>query len=655
MRAFLRVSLPAGALLFGAFSVLLAAAVFGLARPAAAQTPVPDGPADVPTIEWLNQQARDHGQAGARAAAATEGMDANAAGFCEVSALLPTPGRYASVNAALADQACKDIFLFPETFSETLVITRNVFIQGFSVVAGVLETTLNANGLGASVVVTSPSPASTTPVSVTLKKLNFTGGSGAPGCEAGGIFNSARGRLTLEKVRVLNGFCPSGAGGLNNKGVLNAVFLELYGNRSIAGAGGLRNSNFADLELVDLALNRGGTALTTTLGGGILNEGAMTLNRSSVISNVAASGAGIANTGVLTVASTTIGENKAYRPSATPSDRRGAGIFSSGTTNLLFSTLANNRYTVTPGGGVFEDGAGANLYRAAGVTRVNSAVLYRAPVAGGNPGNCSGTLTDGAGTLDSDGTCGFGPARDIRLNPAPQDMRQLPNIPEYQYTLNPDSPARDIGVTSVCFASAVRETDQTGNLRPSDSDGDTNPRCDAGAQETAWYTAADSSLAYNLLANPDFADGLTRWTAAGTGVSVSHTQGAARATGAGYLTQDILAVPTKRYFVTAWLRLNSQANAPPGSGVTLQMLDGAAVLGSTGLLTSTSLTPGRWTRVSFETQSVSWTNTLVYRIIGGAQMSVDLDQVHASPLPVPAETAPSALTQRIYLPLLTSS
>ena len=80
-----------------------------------------------------------------------------------------------------------------------------------------------------------------------------------------------------------------------------------------------------------------------------------------------------------------------------------------------------------------------------------------------------------------------------------------------------------------------------------------------------------------------------------------------------------------------------------------------AVLGTTGLLTSTSLAPGQWTRVSFETKSLGWSNTLVYRIIGGAQLSVDLDQVHVSPLPVPVEAAPGAPPLRIYLPLLLSS
>jgi hypothetical protein len=77
-------------------------------------------------------------------------------------------------------------------------------------------------------------------------------------------------------------------------------------------------------------------------------------------------------------------------------------------------------------------------------------------------GNCAGTMTDGGHNLDSDGTCGVGPATDPMLAPGLVSN----GGPTHTIALLADSPAINAGDESVCSAPPVNNLDQRGYVRP---------------------------------------------------------------------------------------------------------------------------------------------------------------------------------------------
>ena len=571
---------------------------------------------------------------------APAGAAAAVNGFCEV--LANDPAKFPTVQTAINDTACTDIFIYGGTYTETLLITRTLRLQGDSTVAGVLNTLLNANGLGTSVVITSPSPGATNPVSVTLKKLQILNGAGGAGCEAGGVLNTLHGELTMEKTRVINANCASGAGGVNNKGTLDAVFLEIYDSQSANGAGGLLNTGSAFMGLVTIAGNSAGSAGVASTGGGINNAGLLVMDRASVTSNTATSGAGIANNGVLTVSNTSIAENRGYTVGATA--HAGAGLFNNGgLADLLYVTAANNRYQAALNGAL-QDGPGANLYASSGMLRINSTLVSRAAVAGG-PGNCAGTITNGGNNIDNDGTCTSNPAREPAFATTTLlNLDGLPNVPLWGYALAPDSQARDTGDPASCAGAIVQATDMGGEARPTNSDGDTLFICDPGSDETDPWNSGIDSLAYNLAQNYDFSAGLANWaTLAGV---VTVVNGSAHFDNSGWIDQAFDTVPGKRYFVSGWVKLNQQINLPAGSGAQINVLSGdfAQAVMSSQLLNASTLVLGTWTRVDGSFLASGYQMRLNFRTVNNAQLNIDADQFRISPLPIPADSAPTGGT-----------
>ena len=97
-----------------------------------------------------------------------------------------------------------------------------------------------------------------------------------------------------------------------------------------------------------------------SLGGGILNNGTLTVSNCTIANNEAAGGSsdgggGIANLGTLTVVNSTVAFNT-LGPSASSTGNAGAGISSDGTLTLSSCTIADN--SALPGNG---DGGGLDL------------------------------------------------------------------------------------------------------------------------------------------------------------------------------------------------------------------------------------------------------------------------------------------------------
>ena len=91
-----------------------------------------------------------------------------------------------------------------------------------------------------------------------------------------------------------------------------------------------------------------------SVGGGILNNGYLTVTNSSFAGNVSADshGGSIFNLGTLTVSGST------FETSIVAGFGNGGGIFNAGTTTMTNSTLAANRAFNGAGGGLYNDGTG---------------------------------------------------------------------------------------------------------------------------------------------------------------------------------------------------------------------------------------------------------------------------------------------------------
>jgi hypothetical protein len=266
-------------------------------------------------------------------------------------------------------------------------------------------------------------------------------------------------------------------------------------------------------------------------GGGVHNNGALTINNTIIIANTASvdcyggicgNGGGIYNVGKLVIANSTISGNKALIQCTHRCLTLGGGIFNAGgTVAVNSSTISGNSASCTfgefcsgEGGGVVNhigtmrisnstlsgnsaDYAGGILNRGSALT-VNSstisentgvgidvgltATLQNNIVANNSGGNCAGTGTSHGYNLSSDNTCSFnGPGDMNNINPR---LGTLGNNggPTQTIPLLPGSPAIDAGNLSGCTDGQghLLKTDQRGMPRPDRED---KTGCDMGAYE----------------------------------------------------------------------------------------------------------------------------------------------------------------------------
>jgi len=169
-----------------------------------------------------------------------------------------------------------------------------------------------------------------------LSKLTLANGS-APLFESGGaIYVNSTASLTLNHVSLLNS-SADGGGGLWNDGALTLNDSTLSGNSAGGGpGGGLYNGTGTVL------LNRSTVSGNNANGGGgIENAGVLTLINSTVSGNSAFVGGGIENNGGnATLRSATVSGNSA--------SFAGGGINNSGTLNATNSIMAGNSATFDP-------------------------------------------------------------------------------------------------------------------------------------------------------------------------------------------------------------------------------------------------------------------------------------------------------------------
>jgi len=183
---------------------------------------------------------------------------------------------------------------------------------------------------------------------------------------------------------------------------------------------------------------------TATFGGGIYNQGTLTVQNSSLAGDSADwDGGGIYNQGTLTVQNSTLAGNSATG---------GGGIYNLGTLTVQNSTLAGNSAD-SSGGGIYNWGT---LYYA-------NTIIANSP----DGGDCyGGTIGTNIRNLVEDGSCSAALSGDPLLGALADNGGGTATMP-----LLPGSPAIDAGDDAGCLA-----TDQRGAPRA-------DLRCDIGAFE----------------------------------------------------------------------------------------------------------------------------------------------------------------------------
>jgi CSLREA domain-containing protein len=268
----------------------------------------------------------------------------------------------------------------------------------------------------------------------------------------------------------------------------------------------------ADVTIMDVTIQNG-SASTTPLdrfGGGILISTGSTLAVTDTIvsANEANNGGGIYNRGTLSLARTEVNGNNALND--------GGGIFNMGDMTIEDSLVSSNN-AITGGGGIMQSGdglmtnttisgnrsAGAGGIRntgtagvtltltnctvadndggtAGGIVATQAVILENTIVANNAGGDCGGIFISHGNNLDSDNTCGLVDPDDLPGTDPLLGLLADNGGPTRTYALENGSPAIDAGDNTICPA-----TDQRGEPRPEDGDGDGTAVCDMGAYETA--------------------------------------------------------------------------------------------------------------------------------------------------------------------------
>ena len=293
---------------------------------------------------------------------------------------------------------------------------------------------------------------------VDLTDSTLTGNAATDG-GGGGIYNNAM--LTVTDSTLEDNTDGNGVGGgaIDNhmSGTTAVVGSTLTGNDT-GSADGAGIENTGTLSVTDSSVTANNA---NGYGAGLDNDGGTTsIEDSTLASNVGFAGSGVLNSGSLTMADSTVADNSS--PYADGRDG-GSGMYNDGgTMTIANSTLWANGLRsgkVFPGGGIVNAG---------GSVSVAASIIAES----GSTGDCSGPITDLGYNLDDDGTCGFSTVDgDVPDTAAGLDPAGLEGNGGPTETIALDSGSAAIG--AVASASMCSTPDQRGVARPTP--------CDTGA------------------------------------------------------------------------------------------------------------------------------------------------------------------------------
>jgi hypothetical protein len=156
------------------------------------------------------------------------------------------------------------------------------------------------------------------------------------------------GNLTVRDLTLRGGVADGGSGGgVYNQGSLTLTNSTLSANAATSDGGGLFNSGTLTLTNSTLSGNVAGSN-----GGGVLNNGTLTMTNSTLSSNTSAYGGGVYNRSALTLANSTLSGNSA----GSGGTGGGGGVVNTGSLTLTNTSLSGN-LAGNNGGGVSNTGS----------------------------------------------------------------------------------------------------------------------------------------------------------------------------------------------------------------------------------------------------------------------------------------------------------
>jgi hypothetical protein len=334
---------------------------------------------------------------------------------------------------------------------------------------------------------------------------------------------------TISGVTIRNGRPEAGGGGIANDGSLVLSIVAVTDNRSIFGAG-IHNRGALTLTHSNIRRNIAipSPPISFPGGGGILNEANLAIDDSTVADNQADDGGGISSSGALALTRVTVSGNTASgeAPHGIAGGGRGGGIISfagsitaenvtisgneaaaldglsggsgglgggifggaAGNWSLINVTIAENFASSLPGASQPEDEGegGGILYLGGGEVSLRNTIVARNQATRG--GDCSGPITSLGHNLDSDGTCSLtGPGDISNADPLIAPLADNGGPTQTHALIQGGCPTDACIVPSPAIdagdAAACPGTDQRGEPRPFDGDGDGVSECDVGAYE----------------------------------------------------------------------------------------------------------------------------------------------------------------------------
>jgi CSLREA domain-containing protein len=291
--------------------------------------------------------------------------------------------------------------------------------------------------------------------------------------------------LNFKNATVAEGnrtFSGSSGGGIENEGTLTVTNSTFSGNSVDFTGGGIENGGA--LTIINSTFS-GNSARVDT--GGIFNFGTLTVTNSTFSGNSGGNGGAIGNSffgrGLTVINSTFSGNIAVNSPGA--GGPGGGGISNGGALTVINSTFSGNAAEGGVGGDIVSGGSGS--------ASLKSTIL----AASSSGGNCSGTITDLGYNISDDESCGFSAVGSLNNTDPELDQVGLANNGGPTQTI-----ALLFGSAAIDAVPLAECTDQDGNPLTTDQRGFPRPgagkqACDIGAYESQDFAGdPDSTNCY---------------------------------------------------------------------------------------------------------------------------------------------------------------